>query len=251
MSKCRRELRADVSGQLLIVAAFAIAILISSTTVYVYELSREESSSDTQLTSDFVFALKQSARNAVISSLANVSNGGNRTVLSANLDELSQVVNSINRLGICSLAFTQFNDSYYDSGIWLSWNTTDTDVSSAYVDFNLSVSDNNARASVGFAVNVTTTFIVNGSYTVEGAEKHVNLTCRVYNDGQPALAGSMVVFYESSGDWIQIDSLGLSTVDYGDGSYVLSFVVPSEIVDISVSMVDMRGVLVEARYSMA
>lgn len=250
MSKCRRGLRADVSGQLLIVAAFIIAVLISSTTVYVYELSDRASSSDTQLTSDFVLALKQSARNAVISSIANVSNGGDKTVLSAYLGELSQVARSAYHVGICNLAFMLFNDSYYDSGIWLSWNTANVGVSGAYVNFSLSIDGIDAKTAVSFAVNVTTSLVVDGSYTVEGAEKHVNLTCRVCNEGQPALADSMIVSYESFGSWTRVGPSSVSTVDYGDGSYLLSFAVPLDVVNVSVSMVDLRGIHAEAGYSM-
>ncbi len=65
---------ANSSGQLLIVAALAIAILIASTTIYVYELSGERQSAEDFFISNCVFAVKQGSRNAVISALANASN---------------------------------------------------------------------------------------------------------------------------------------------------------------------------------
>jgi hypothetical protein len=250
MRKCKRRFTANRSGQLLIVAALAIAILISSTTLYVYELSTESNNSSSQSISSFTLALKQSTRNAVISSLANVSNGGERTVLTKNLNELSQGFRSLYSYGMCGLTFTLLNDSAYDSGMWLSWNTTVLDVSSAYANFTLNVRGDTAEATVSYAVNVTTAFAVNGSYVFDGAEKSVSLTCRVFNEGELALASNMKVYYESSGGWIQIDAVNLTNIDYGNGTYLQSFVVPLDVVHILVEMVDLRGVMVQAKYDM-
>jgi len=86
LKKLKKNLGGKSSGQLLIVAALSIAVLISSTTIYVYEVSRETNSVKNNSISDFVLAVKQSTRNAMISSLVNVSNGGERTVLTDNLN---------------------------------------------------------------------------------------------------------------------------------------------------------------------
>ena len=90
MRRCGKKFKANNSGQLLIVAALAIAILISSTTIYVYELSRETSRTDASSIGNSILALKQGTKSTLISSLANVSNGGEKTVLTANLNQLSQ-----------------------------------------------------------------------------------------------------------------------------------------------------------------
>jgi len=247
--KSKAIFRANSSGQLLIVAALAIAILISSTTIYVYELSGERQSAEDFFMSNFVLAVKQGSRNAVISALANASNGGEKTILANNLDSLSQAYMRLNQRGIWCLSYTVLNNSLYDGGIWLSWNNGELGVSSAYANFKLRVYDLTANITMSYTVNITTTITINGYYTSNGTEKTINLFCRVFNEGNPALAKSLTVFYENFGVWVPVNaSNDLSVRDYGNGTYALSFnvSVPSEIVQVSVHVRDMRGILVKA-----
>jgi hypothetical protein len=250
MKKWGKKSKANSSGQLLIVAALAIALLISSTTIYVYEISEETNSPDTPSISDFTLASKQSTRNAVISSLANVSNGGEKTVLTTNLNSLSQALRNTNQFGICQLAFTPQNDSSYDEGVWLSWNTSDVGVSSAYVNFTLNVYGVTAKVTANYPINITTAIAVNGSYTtLEDGEKLVNLTCKMYNEGEPALAKNMTLFYENLGNWTIVDaSNNLSIVEYGNGTYSIAFTVEtsSDSVSVSVRVHDLRDIFVQA-----
>jgi len=251
MRSCRKKLRANSSGQLLIVAALAIAVLISSTTIYVYELSKETKSENTYSSiNDFIFALKQNTRNTVISSLANVSNGGERSVLANNLNELAQFFRSLTHFGIINLAFTPVNDSNYDAGIWLSWNTSSIGVSSAYANFMAKIQGMTANIALSYAVNITTTITISGYYTkLVGEEKLVNLTCNVYNEEKPALVENMTLFYERLGSWIPVDSSNnLSITDYGNGTYTISFTaaIPSNTVQVSTHVYDLRGIFVLA-----
>lgn len=249
MKAHKRKLVADSSGQLLIVTALAIAILISSTAAYIYDLNMETNSKPTQSLSSFVLALKASTRNAVISSLVNVSNGGEKTILAANLNKLSQLFTSLRNIGFCNLNFTLFNDTRYDSGTRISWNTN-SGVSSAYVNFVLSVQGMTENVTASYAINITTAITVSGYFTkTEGDGKLVNLTCKVYNEDDYALAKNMSVFYENLGSWIPANaSNNLSIVDYGDGTYTVSFIVdaPSETVHALVKVYDMREILVQA-----
>jgi hypothetical protein len=249
MKAQKSKLAANSSGQLLIVTALVIAILISSTAAYIYELGMETNNTPTQSISNFVLALKASTRNAVISSLVNVSNGGEKTTLAANLNELSQLFASIRNIGFCNLNFTVPNDAQYDSGTRISWNTN-TGVSSAYVNFALSVYGIAENVTVNYAINITTATTIGGYFTkTEGDGKLVNLTCKVYNEGKPALAKNVSVFYEDLGSWIPANaSNNLLIVDYGDGTYAISFTadVPSETVHVLVKVYDMRDILVQA-----
>jgi hypothetical protein len=251
MREGRRKFRKNSSGQLLIVAALAIAIIISSTTIYVYELSKETNSTYTSPSiNNFILALKQSTRNTVVGSLANISNGGEKTALTANLNELSQVFRDLNYFEICQLDFIVFNGSNYDSGIWLSWNTSDLGVSSAYADFMLKVYSTTANVTTSYAVNITTIVTISGNYTeLVGNEKLVNLTCKIYNEGEPALAKNISLFYEKLGSWIPVDSSNnLSINDYGNGTYAISFTVdvPSDQVLVSAHVYDLRDIFVRA-----
>ena len=249
MKRCKRKLGANSSGQLLVVAALAIAIIISSTTIYVYELSKETNSRDSRSITDFIFALKQATRNAMISSLANVSKGGERAILEDNLNNLSQVFMNLHQFGMCYLSFMVFNDSRYDSGICLSWNTNNSGASSAYTNFTLKLDHMMTDIVVDYAVNVTTTVVISGSYTkLEGEEKLVNLTCQVSDKEEPTLAKKITLFYEDLGSWIPINSSNnLSVADYGNGTYLLSFTI-STLSDVQVSahVHDVREIFVQA-----
>jgi hypothetical protein len=248
MKTRKSKIAADSSGQLLIVTALAIALLISSTTAYIYELGIKTNTTPTQSISNFVFALEASTRNAVISSLANVSNSGEKTTLAANLNELSQFLRNIRNVGVCNLNFTVLNDAQYDSGIQISCNTN-IGISSAYVNFILSVYGITENATANYAVNITTAMTVNGFFTQTESGKLVNLTCKVYNEGDYALAKNMSFFYENLGIWTPVNaSNNLSTVDYGNGTYVISFNVnvSSETVHVLVKAYDMREILVQA-----
>ncbi|MGQ9641109.1 MAG: hypothetical protein ACUVUF_03155 [Candidatus Bathycorpusculaceae bacterium] len=244
----KKKIATGSSGQLLIVTALAIAILISSTTAYIYELGMKTDTAPTQSISNFVFALKASTRNAVISSLANVSNGGEKATLVANLNELSQFLRNIRNIGVCSLNFTVLNDALYDSGIQISWNTN-IGVLNAYVNFAVSVYGITENVTANYAVNITTAITVNGFFTQTESGKLVNLTCKTYNEDNYALAKNMSFFYENLGSWIPINaSNNPSIVDYGDGTYTVTFTVDvsSETVHVLVKAYDTRDILVQA-----
>lgn len=249
MKKFNTKFGANRSGQLLIVAALAIAILISSTTIYVYELSKSPISPETQEVSSFIIASKQCLKNAVISSLANISNGGVKTILTENLDKLSLVFRNLTFPALCNLNYTPLNDLNYDNGVWLSWDDGGFGVSSAHVNFTLNVRGLSENVTVEYAVNITTTLIVSGYYTLVGDEKQVNLSCKLYNEGQPALTKNLTAFYLDVDGWRIVDeSNSLSVGDYGNGTYSISFVVniPSQNVEVSAHFYDMRDIFVRA-----
>jgi hypothetical protein len=238
------------SGQLLVVAALVIALLISSTTIYVYELGKETEVTGTQKLADFVFSIKHAARNTMIASLANVSNGGDSAILITNLNELAEVLRAVNQFAVCNLTVTPLNDSAYDSGIWLSWNTFSSGVTSAYSDFTLKAYTTETNVESNYAINVTTEIIVNGFYTqLNGTEKLVNLTIVVHDETGPALAKNMSIQYEDAGEWITVDSSNsLSITDYGNCTYSASFILntASETIPVSAHVFDLRNIYVRA-----
>lgn len=250
MKRRNRKLGPNTSGQLLIVAALAIALLISSTTIYVHDLSRGQRNDDGYLASDLVFALKQSTRSALVSSVVNASSGGTSTVLIDNLADFSQFIVGLHHSGISYLTFSVFNDTEYDSGIKLAWETSDVGVSSGCASFTLRLQGATEDMAMQYAVNVTTSLIVSGSYaTLVGGEKLVNVICKAYNEGEPALAKNVTLFYEDNGVWTTVDALSnLSVTDYGNGTYSLSFTVTvsSEALQVSAHMYDLRGICVRA-----
>ena len=241
-------LRSDRSGQVLIVAALAIAVLISSTTIYVYEQDRNVDIEGTRSIDSVVFSLEQGARNALISSLVNVSRDGPTTVLASNLETLSTIARDSYGYALCNLGYSLLENSDYQSGFWLSWNTSTNAVSSVFARFNLTVQSGTASVTRIFEVNATTGLAMNGSYAVVGSEKQVNLSVAVYDEEGPASAGSFAVFCESNGNWTQVDALSLIVADNGDGTYSLSFSAPSDATNVCLHMFDSRGIRVESLY---
>jgi hypothetical protein len=250
MKSNREKSKANTSGQLLIIAALTMAILISGTTVYVYELDSQTSVVENESLGNFVLALKQASRNTMISSLANASNSGEKTVLTTNLKKLSEVVRSLNNFGLTQLNFSALNNSLYDSGLWLSWNTSDFGVSSAYANFTLSIDGMGTNMTAGYAFNITTMVALDGYFTrLAGDDKQVNLTCRIYNEGKGALAKELNISYERLGSWIAANlSNNLSIMDYGNGTYTISFTanIPSSNVQVSIHAQDLRSIFVQA-----
>jgi hypothetical protein len=249
MKSKTRNFGASRSGQLLIVAALAVAIIISSTTLYVYDVSRQTGTANSQSLSELILALKQASRNTLVSSLANTSRGGNEAILNTNLNELQRTSRLINRFGLAELSFTLLNASGYSSGISLAWNTSIVDVSSAYANFTLNVIGLESKVTTQYAINITTSVQVNGSYSLVGIEKHVNLTCRIYNEDEPALTRSIALFYANLGNWTRVDETNsLAMVNRGDGVYDISFIVPSTTTEISINCLDLRDILVQSTY---
>lgn len=248
MKAYKRNFRENTSGQLLIVAALAIAILIASASIYVYELNVEQSSQCSFQNANFVPAIKQCTRNALISSLANISNGGAKTVLATNLEGLAENLRSLRQQAIFQLAFSLHNDSDYESGVRLFWGAEGFGVSSAYVGFTLNV-QGVENVELEYKLNVTTAILVEGFYTENGDEKNVTLTCQIYNEEKPAQAKNISLFYKVNDSWIPVESSNnISIVDFGNGTYVISFsaIIPSEPARVSVHITDMRGIFVYA-----
>ncbi|MGQ9538410.1 MAG: hypothetical protein ACUVTE_02335 [Candidatus Bathycorpusculaceae bacterium] len=241
--------RAKSSGQLLIVAALATAILVASTTVYVYELVGERQSTDDYSLSDFVLALKLGSKNAIIGALVNTSNSGEKTVLAKNLETLSSVSTSFYKYGLWRLSYTLLNGSGYEDGVRLSWNTSGFGVSSAYAVFSLRVFGLTSNFTVNYAINITTLLTLDGYYTGSGAEKTVNLTCRVFNEGKPAQIKNATLHYENLGVWLPVgESNNLSITDWGNGTYTISFTaaIASDPVQVSAHVHDFRNLFVMA-----
>jgi hypothetical protein len=251
MTSGRKNLKLNSSGQLLIVAALAIAVLISSTAIYVYELAHESVTSETRGVGILVLALEQTTRNAVISSLANISTGGENTVLNANLNKLLQAIASSHQYGTCDLNFSSLNDSGYEAGARLSWNSSSMGISSAYVDFTLHVTGGASVTTTNYHVNVTSSLSVGGSYSIGASGKNVNLTCIVYDEDEPTLAKNITVFYDDLGNWTPIDSSNQSIVDYGNGTYFLSSIVPLNTTQVLVDVLDSRGIAVRSTYDIS
>jgi hypothetical protein len=242
-------------GQVLVVAALGIALVIISTQAYVLELSRTMVSSDYDCYSDYVLGIEQGAGHVVCASLANVSLGGASSVLMFNLDRWEAFVSGDHTFGWCDLNAMPASQSPYLEGIWLDWGTEGEGVSSACVEFTLNVSSRGLEVDQQFTVNTTTLLSVGGSFVDLGGDtKTITVSVELQVDDGKTLAGSIILEYMKVAAWM--DPTGLSTYqgeDCGNGTYIYTFTddIPNSQVQVRVQVNDVRGVYVRAENSLS
>jgi hypothetical protein len=242
-------------GQILIVAAFAISIILLSTNVYIYRNSRMDSSPEYSTLTDYAQHIRLGSIHAVTASIVNVSNGGATSILGDNIDRWESFTQRDYRFGICVLNATLGSLTPYSDGVRLDWGTSGVGISSAYVDFTLNVSGRGAEVDWAFLANRTTEMQVSGRYDViVGDQKNVTVSMSMLNEGSPALTQSATLEYLDTGVWNDSSLEGdYAEMDYGNGTYRFSFSVnlPGDQVDIRMQAIDLRGIFVQAQEDLA
>jgi hypothetical protein len=252
----KRDLKRDNSGQVLVITALLVALLLLSTAIYIIETEKEVPTIGTDENNAFP-AYKQSTRNTLISALANVTNGGDAGVLTADLNELNSAITFHSYQAILKMDFTPQNTAPYQNGIWISWGTDGQGVSSAYVNFAFNSSGSSTTSNLEYAVNVTSEANLSGSYLhLNGTLKQVNLAVNVLNEGKPALAQNFTFYFDYDGsllteDWVKVDSPSIT--NFGNGTYAVSFIAetdqPNDPLIVSMYCQDQRGILVGADFT--
>jgi len=246
-----KRLRKNRSGQVLILAALAIAFIISATLVYIHETSRVSSGEHLSSPGDYVRIIKLGSRNLMIGTLANISHGGDNRNLQSSLERWGLFVGRQYYLGELSLGFELCEDAPYSSGLWMNWGGDGFGVTSASADFSVNLTSEGTDVTVGYSVNVTTSVSV-GAMSRWVANTHwINVTIILCNEGEPALAKNLTVYYETTdGGWEDAGLLDDYLLeDSGNGTYVASFTVgPPQMQDrgIRAECYDLREIYVEA-----
>lgn len=248
----RRCFRRDSSGQVLVVSALLVALLLLSTALCVIEM--EKSTPIAQGREDDFLAYKQSVVNTVISALANATNGGGLDVLSVDLAELELFLTSHSYESMLTLDYNVLDTAPYHDGVWISWGASGKGVSGAYSSFLFESSNPAATSTVEYVVNITSEVNYSGTYMqLTDNAKLVNLTVNILNEAKPALAQSFIIYFDfdgllSTADWIEA-SLP-SVVNFGNGTYAISFTCDTaqrdDPVYVSLLCHDQRGILVSA-----
>lgn len=244
----KKRVRHSNAGQALIVTSLIIAMLLLSTAYYVFDVQRDAATDQTTDDST-VAAIKLSSLNTVISALANVSNGGDSSVLPTDLSNLAATLGNYYYDGNPDLIFTLSDVPPYQNGIWISWESNGVAISSACVSFLINFSGPSTTYSSQYETNVTTTLNIEGEYAANGSGNNVNVTCTMFNENEPASINDIALFYqnETAGPWFQVDPSTLQTVDYGNGTYLMSFnAYTQNILQVSAQAHDLRGIFVMA-----
>jgi hypothetical protein len=216
----KRNFKRDCSGQVLIVSALLVAVLLLSTALYVIEVGKQVPTVSAE--TDVFFSYQQTTRNTLISALANVTDGGNSAILDTDIAELRTAILSNSFQTLLTLECNLLNSNNYQNGLWVSWGANGLGVSSAYASFRFESSSSSATSNVEYAVNVTSTIKINGNYLqLDETEKRVNLTINVLNEGKAALAHNFSFSYQKAENWIP--ALSPSIASFGNGTYTASF----------------------------
>jgi len=240
------------SGQVLLIAAFIMAFLLLSAELYIFEVGKIMGEVESNSLNDFVLAVELGSRHVVVGSLANVSNGGSNSVLGWNLQNWSSFIDKQYQFGKGFLNFTLEETAPYSSGIWIDWGTDGFGVSSAYANFTYKLLGRESNLNQSYFINITTTLLVESTYQVGvGDEKQVNVTINLLNEGKPALAKQITIYYKDQlNNWLipHETNNNYTISDYGNGTYLASFVasIPSSNVEVSAHVFDQREVYVQA-----
>jgi len=239
------------SGQLLLIAALIMAFLLLSAELYIIEVGKIIGEVESNSMNDFVLAVELGSRHVIVGSLANVSNGGSNSVLEWNIQNWSSFIDKQYQFGKSILDYTLEETTPYSSGIWIDWGTDGIGVSSAYANFTYKLLGREGNLNQSYFINITHTLFVESTYQVGvGDEKQVNVTINLLNEGKPALAKQITIYYKDQlNNWLIPDETNNYTIsDYGNGTYLASFVVsiPSPNVEVSAHVFDQREIYVQA-----
>ena len=240
--------RRECSGQVLIVSALIVALLLLSTALYVIEVGKQVPTVSAE--TDVFFGYQQTTRSTLISALANVTADGNPVILGTDLGELKAAILSNSYQAMLTVNYDLMNSSNYQNGIWVSWKANGVGTSSAYSSFRFESSSPTATSNVEYAINVTSTLKINGNYLqLNDTIKQVNLTINVINEGKPALAHNFIFSYLNATDWVPVDLPSITS--FGNGTYTASFnsetAQLNDPVVVSMNCQDERGIFVGAR----
>lgn len=244
----KRSFRGAKSGQVLIVTALLVSVLLLSTALFVIETEKDVPTVDANQNNVF-YTYKQSTHATLISALANATDGGNPNILSADLNELKTVILANSYEAMLSVDCNTLNSSSYRNGLWIFWGTSGQGVSSAYATFAFAASNPSASSNLEYALNVTSEVHLNGNYQqLTNTTKQVQLIFTLFNEGNAALTQNFAVSYLNDTDWVTVALP--STTSFGNGTYTASFTVQTsqqnEPLTASLLCQDERGIFVGA-----
>lgn len=217
----KRSFRRNNSGQVIVITALLLALILLSTAIYVIETEKGVPIAGNSEDNNYA-AYEQSIRSTIISALANVSNGGNPSVLKIDLDKLNSVIESHSYQDIVQMDFTPLNAVPYQNGVWVSWGADGYGISSVYASFTFNSSGFSSSSNLEYDVNVTSEINLSSYYLqLNDTFEQANLTVNVLNEGKPALAQNFAAYFENATEWINVQEPNVN--NFGNGTYAVSF----------------------------
>jgi hypothetical protein len=245
-----RSNRHGRSGQIIVVTALLIALIITSTATYIYELSGNIGNAGSYTLNDLIESIELGSRHAIVSALANITSGRQNQTLTTDLNDWTTAVGQQYWLGKITLNYALRDASPYTSGLYISWGAVGSGVSEAYVSFQLNGSGSEIVMQRSYYVNVSSRLRVAGFMTQNtSGTKQVAVSCSLFNDGEPALAKKLAIYYRESTEWTAPNATNNYVLrDYGNGTYTAVFNVETVAtwLDVSAGLFDARQIFVQA-----
>ena len=124
-----------------------------------FEAGRKTETRSATTLNDYVIATKLGLDNTLTSSLVNVTNGGANEILESNLDKYVSFIGNQSYFGKCTILFAVSDVSPYKSGLWLSWGSDGTGISSAYAKYTLAFTKSESDIQLDHTTNPYHAFI--------------------------------------------------------------------------------------------
>jgi hypothetical protein len=245
-SPCRNRKN---SGQVLIVTSLVVILLLMSTVICVTEIQKNNPIYYEDANRDLI-TIKQAAANTIISALANISNGGNSSVILSDLNRLKSVVLNNSYNSLIDLGFFPSDMAPYSDGVWVSWGSAGVGVSSVSVNFVMNASGISSNYYNEYVINRTSSIEIEGLNTVNATTRTITVSCTVFNEDVPALAENLTIYYQQDSPAIWVKLSSPNTINYGNGTYTTTFTVAKQLtanlLPISIGCQDVRGITVWA-----
>ena len=244
----KRNLRRNNSGQVIIITALLVITLFLSTAIYTIQTEKNVPAVGANQ-NNALPEYEQSMKSTLISALANITNGGDMSILTADLSELNAAITSHSYRAMLQMDFAPLNTAPYQDGVWVLWGPNGQGISSAYVGFDLNYSASSSVSSLEYDLNVTSEVNLSGKYLqINSTINQVDLIVNVLNEGKPALAQNFIFSFRDSAEWIPAPSPHI--IDFGNGTYEVLFDAetdqPNNPFIVSALCQDQRGIIIGA-----
>lgn len=243
-----RSFRRNCRGQVIVVTALLVAVILLTTAMYVIEV--QKNTPNVQIDDGVLIdSYQTSIRSTAVSALANFSGGGDPIILDSDLAQLRSAILAHSYEAQLSVTYDLLGSGGYSDGLRVLWGSSGEGVSSAYATVTCKSYGSNGGSDVTYTVNVTSHLQVSGQYSqLNDTQKQVSLSVHLVNEAGVALADSFTVSYLNASRWVTPESLSITS--NGDGTYNIAFSAQTgqfgESLDVSVVCLDARGISVGA-----
>jgi hypothetical protein len=240
----KSNFRRENKGQVIVITALLIALIMLSTVVYVTAIVKQAPAVEVNQY-DLYPQYHQSLRNTLISALANITKNGDTQVLDVDISKLNQLFSSHYFGSMLQINYTLPNDSQYQNGLCISNQQKNHAVIGAQVIYQLSSIGNAKISNAQGMVNVTSEAYLSGNCVqINETTKQATLTVQVLNEGKPVLAAGFTCYYQNGTDWIKAENFAVR--DFGNGTYTIVFLAqlsqPGDQIVASLNVLDQRGI---------